>query len=167
MANVNHVVLSNDRDAIGASLGRVPSGCAILTATHGSQATGVLVSWFQQASFDPPMVSVALRQGRPAGSLVEKSGRFLLNLMGSNPTQMFRHFGRGFSLDEDAFAGLDCEPTEYGMLLRNCVAHLACSFIQKVTAGDHDLYLARIDRAAAPAASVSPYVHLRSSGFSY
>lgn len=159
--------LSKQREAIGTALGRIPSGCAILTVDHAGQSTGVLVSWFQQASFDPPSVSVALKRGRPAAELVEKSGRFLLNIVGSNPTAMFRHFGRGFALEEDAFAGLDTVPTEYGMLIRSCLAHLGCRFSQKVVIGDHDLYIAHIECATAPPTGEMPYIHTRNSGFSY
>lgn len=157
----------SNREAIGAGLGRIPSGCAILTVQHHGQATGVLVSWFQQASFDPPAISVALRNGRPAAQLVEASGRFLLNLVGSNPTPMFRHFGRGFGLDEDAFVGLDVEPTDYGKLIRSCLAHLGCTLTQKVPVADHGLYIAQIDWANPPLPGEMPYVHTRTNGFSY
>jgi flavin reductase (DIM6/NTAB) family NADH-FMN oxidoreductase RutF len=160
-------VLSLQREVIGAALGRIPSGCAILTVQHADQSTGVLVSWFQQASFEPPSVSVALRKGRSAAELVEQSGRFLLNILGSDPTPMFRHFGRGFSLDEDAFAGLDTVPTEYGPLIRSCMAHLGCRFSQKALVGDHDLFIARIDCATSPGTGEMPYIHTRNSGFSY
>lgn len=159
--------MSSRREAIGPALGRIPSGCAILTARHGSQSTGVLVSWFQQASFDPPAVSVALRTGRPAADLVERSGRFLLNIVESNPTPMFKHFGRGFSADEDAFAGLEVTPTYYGILIRSCIAHLGCRLTQKVNVGDHDLYVGTIEAASEMPQPVQPYVHLRSNGFSY
>ena len=159
--------LSRHRDAMGAALGRIPSGCAILTVQYGDRSTGVLVSWFQQASFDPPSVSVALRKGRPAAELVEQSGRFLLNLVGANPTPMFRHFGRGFSLEEDAFAGLDTVPTDYGTLIRSCLTHLGCTLSQKIVVGDHDLYIAQIDCATSPPTGEMPYIHTRNNGFSY
>lgn len=160
-------LLAAGRDAIGAALGRIPSGCAILTVQHGTRATGVLVSWFQQASFNPPSVSVALRKGRPVAELVEQSGKFLLNVIGSNHTPMFRHFGRGFSIDEDAFAGLDTTPTDYGRLIHDCIAHLGCSLSQRVEVGDHDLYIARIESASQPKAGQTPYLHTRANGFSY
>ena len=154
-------------ESIGAALGRVPSGCAILTVQHASRSTGVLVSWFQQASFEPPSMSVALRKGRPAVELVEQSGRFLLNVIGSNHTPMFRHFGRGFTLEEDAFSGLDTTPTPYGPLIRNCIAHLGCAVTQKVIVGDHDLYVARVECATPPTPGQLPYLHIRNNGFSY
>lgn len=160
-------ISQSNREGIGAALGRIPSGCAILTAQHGGQATGVLVSWFQQASFEPPAISVALRKGRPAAELVERSGRFLVNLVGSDSAPMFRHFGRGFLLGEDAFAGLDVEPTDYGTLIRTCLAHLGCSLTQKVLVGDHDIYVAQVDWASPPAPGEMPYIHTRNSGFNY
>lgn len=159
--------MSVERDAIGAAIGRIPSGCAILTVRHGPHATGVLVSWVQQASFDPPAISVALRKGRPAVELVEQSGRFLLNIIGANATPMFRHFGRGFGLADDAFAGLQTTPTDYGTRLNDCIAALGCKVVQKTVVGDHDLYIATVKSAIPPAAGEVPYVHLRGSGFNY
>ena len=47
-----------------AALGRVPSGLFILTARHGHRETGMLASWVQQCSFDPPQLSLCLRRGR-------------------------------------------------------------------------------------------------------
>lgn len=159
--------LINVREVIGASLGRIASGCAILTVEYAGRSTGVLVSWFQQASFEPPSVSVALRKGRPGAELVEQSGRFLLNIVSSNHTPMFRHFGRGFTLDEDAFAGLATTQTGYGRLILECMAHLGCKLIQKVVVGDHDLYIAQVESATQPSGGQTPYLHTRTNGFSY
>ncbi len=99
--------------------------------------------------------------------MVEKSGHFLLNLVGSNPTPMFRHFGRGFSLEEDAFAGLEIAVTEYGTLIKSCFAHLGCKLTQRVPVGDHDLFVGQIEHATAPLQGEMPYIHTRNSGFSY
>ena len=158
--------LSQERPVVGEALGRIASGCFILTVQDGRQSTGVLVSWVQQASFEPPMVTVCLRSGRPAGALVDASERFLLNVIGEDPKPMFRHFGKGFLLDEDAFAGLTVEPTSYGSLISGCPAHLGCRVTQKVGAGDHDLYLAEVE-AGRVDESAQPYTHLRGNGFSY
>jgi len=158
--------LNSDRDSIGAAIGRIPSGCAILTAAHAGRSTGVLVSWVQQAAFEPPSVSVCLKKGRPVEPLIQGSGRFLLNLLGQDPTAMFRHFARGFGLDEDAFAGLQTEATDFGPLLEGCIAHLGCEVTNRLSAGDHDLYVARV-AAGRAIPGATPYTHVRKSGFSY
>jgi flavin reductase (DIM6/NTAB) family NADH-FMN oxidoreductase RutF len=159
--------MSDDRSSgIAASLGRIPSGCSILTAQHGGRTSGMLVSWIQQAAFEPPAVSVCLKRGRPMIELIDASKRFLLNVIDQDPTAMFKHFGRGFSLEEDAFAGLATEPTEFGPLIKACVAQLGCKVMSRTPVGDHDLYLGEVIWGrVAPGAK--PYIHLRNSGFSY
>jgi len=155
-----------DRDNIGAAIGRIPSGCSILTVEHEGRSTGVLVSWVQQAAFEPPSVTVCLKQGRSAGELVDRSKRFLLNVIGHDPNAMFKHFGKGFSLDEDAFAGLAVRRTDFGPLLESCIAHLGCEVRDTVAVGDHHLYVAEV-RAANVTAGATPYTHLRKSGLTY
>lgn len=162
---MNPTPLSSGVDQIGAAIGRLPSGCHILTVARRGQSTGVLVSWVQQAAFDPPSISVCLRRGRPVQVLLEESGRFLLNVLGENVTEMMRHFGRGFSLEEDAFRGLDVFATPFGPGLGRCAAQLGCELSGSLPVGDHVLYVARV--AAGAADGQNPYVHLRRNGLSY
>ena len=98
--------------------------------------------------------------------MIDESGRFVLNVIDDDPTALFRHFGKGFSLEEDAFRGLDCAPSEFGVLLRQCLAQLACSVTQKTAVGDHDLYTAEVVAGGVHGAG-KPYVHIRGNGFSY
>lgn len=158
--------MEQSTENIGVALGRIPSGCSILTVEHQGRSTGVLVSWVQQAAFEPPTVTVAVKQGRPCVRLIEAAQCFMLNVIGENATPMFKHFGRGFSLDEDAFSGLAIQSTEYGPMLLDCIAHLGCRIREKVVAGDHDLYVAEV--AAGHTVGVAkPYVHIRKNGLSY
>lgn len=158
--------MKQDVEMVGAALGCIPSGCSILTVEHSGRATGLLISWLQQASFDPPSISVCIKQGRPVEALIDASKRFLVNVLGENPTEMFKHFGKGFSLEEDAFAGLDIRTTEFGPLIESCIAHLGCQVIRKVSAGDHHLYVAEVV-AGGVVDGAKPYTHLRKSGLSY
>lgn len=153
-------------EAIGRALAAIPSGCSILTCRAEAWSTGLLASWIQQASFDPPLISVAIKKGRPVEGLLERSGRFVVNVLGPEPKALLRHFARGFDLSDDAFSGLAVRPTEYGVELEEVVAHLACEVTDKLAAGDHVLYLARV-REAARREELDPYVHVRKSGLSY
>ncbi len=154
------------RDMIGAAIACIPSGCCILTVRHGDRSTGMLVSWVQQASFEPPSIVVAIKRGRPAATLIDESGRFILNVIGEDPTALFRHFGKGFAPEDNAFRGIEILLHECGVLLKESPAHLACRVTQKVTVGDHELYVAEVVEGGAHE-SFRPYVHIRNSGFSY
>jgi len=151
---------------IGKALGMIPSGCGILTVTDGDFRTGMLTSWIQQAGFDPPAVSIAVKKGRPIEPLIDRTGRFVLNLIGEDPRAMFRHFGRGFEPDEDAFAGLKISTQDGGVALEDAIAILSCRVAGKFDAGDHWLYVGRVENATTRDGARS-YVHLRKSGLTY
>jgi len=158
--------VNSDSTNIAAALGRIPSGCSILTAQSAGRATGMLVSWVQQASFDPPALTVCMKPDRPITTLIEASGRFVLNLIGEDPTALFKQFGKGFSLEENAFGGIDVNDTEFGPAIKIAIAHLGCKVLDRFSAGDHDIFLAEI-KAASATDDARPYVHIRKSGFSY
>ncbi len=153
-------------DPIAEVLGRLPSGCSILTAGPQGRSTGMLASWIQQASFEPLLLTVAVKRGRPLEALVEDSGRFVVNILGSDPKEMFRHFGKGFGPDEPAFEGLACRATEFGTILDDALGFLECMVQFRMEVGDHWLYVAEPVSGGAGAES-EPYVHIRKSGRSY
>ena len=159
-------VMKTDRNSLGAAVGRIPSGCSILTARDGARRSGMLASWVQQASFEPLAVSVCIKKGRPIAELVHATNCFLLNVVGEDPTLMFKHFGKGFSLEQDAFQGIETEATEFGPAIKRCIAFLGCAVLDRVSAGDHDLFIAEV-QAAEVRDRARPYVHVRNSGLSY
>lgn len=160
--------MKEDRNDIGSAIGRIPSGCSILTVQHGDCSTGMLVSWVQQAAFDPPSVTVCVKGGRPALEVIDAAECFVLNVIGEDPGAWFKHFGKGFAIDEDAFLGLKVEQTEFGPLLTDCIANLGCRVRDKLTIGDHELYAAEVVSARAPSSPpAAPHVHIRKSGLSY
>ena len=119
----------NDQDMqqLAAALGRIPSGLFVLTATDGTRTTGVLVSWVQQCSFDPPRVTVCVRQGRDLLDWLGVGSAFTINLLGQGQKHFIGHFGKGFSLHEDAFAGLNVErPDGEAPILTDALGHLRC-----------------------------------------
>jgi len=158
--------MNDSKESLGAAVAKIPSGCSILTVDCDGRRTGVLVSWIQQASFEPLRITVCVKHGRPVGALIDAEPRFLINVIGEDASSLFQHFGKGFSLEEDAFAGVEFEESPFGPMLAEGIAHLGCSAVQRIDAGDHDVYLAEVHSASAADAS-KPYVHLRKSGFSY
>lgn len=160
------IMLSAERESIGVAIGKIASGCFVLTTRHRNVSHGLLVSWVQQASFQPPMITVCIKQGRPAVDLVRGSGRFVLNVIGSDPAPLFKHFAKGFAAEEDSFAGISVEDSEFGPVITSCVAHLGCTLRQWIEAGDHDIAVAEVITGAVRTAD-RPYSHVRKNGFSY
>jgi flavin reductase (DIM6/NTAB) family NADH-FMN oxidoreductase RutF len=148
------------------ALALIPSGCSIITAGRGESATGMLASWVQQASFDPPHVTVSVKEGRPIQAIIAESGRFVLNLLGEDPGAMFKHFGAGFGPGEPAFEGLEIDENQWGVELLAAAGTLSCEVRSSVTAADHVVYVAQVCSTTV-ADNQKPYVHIRKSGLSY
>ena len=152
---------------LATALGRIPSGVSILTARRGEQATGMLASWVQQCAFEPPHVSVGIKQGRPMNSWLTIGSHFVLNLLAEPQKKFVAHFGRGFALEVPAFEGLELSASAHDQpILSQALAFLECEVTNRVPVGDHDLILARVVTGVMQG-SDEPMIHLRKSGFRY
>ncbi|HWE40842.1 MAG TPA: flavin reductase family protein [Isosphaeraceae bacterium] len=153
---------------LGQALGRLPSGLFIFTSRHHDRAGGLLASWVQQAGFDPPMLTVALRHDRPLTAWVAESGAFALSQLADGQKHLIRHFARGFRPDDDPFAGLAVrDDARGGPVLAEALAFLDLEVAGALDGGDHRIVLARVVGGAVFAPDAEPMVHVRRNGFHY
>jgi flavin reductase (DIM6/NTAB) family NADH-FMN oxidoreductase RutF len=152
---------------LASALGRIPSGIFVLTVAQGSVETGMLASWVQQCSFEPPQLSVAIRPNREIVQLLSTGVTFTLNILESSQTDMIVHFGRGFALGQDAFTNLDVRRTpSKGPVLSEALGYLECEVVGRFPAGDHDIFLSRV-LAGELLDEGQPMVHIRKNGLHY
>ena len=152
---------------LASALGRIPSGVFILTVTQGSIETGLLASWVQQCAFKPPTISFVIQRGRPIADLLPAGAEFTLNILEAAQTDMIAHFGKGFTLQDDAFRGLDIQrDSPHGPVLTESLAYLHAKVLNRIAVGDHDLYLAEVT-AGALLDEGQPMVHVRKNGLHY
>jgi flavin reductase (DIM6/NTAB) family NADH-FMN oxidoreductase RutF len=152
---------------LAAALGRIPSGLFVLTCARDGVETGMLASWVQQCSFEPPQLSLAIRPEREIVSLLVEGAAFVLNILEAAQTDMIVHFGRGFTLTQDAFAGLEVQrDSGKPPVLADALAYLECEVVGRVPAGDHHLILGRV-LAGALLDEGQPMVHVRKNGMHY
>jgi flavin reductase (DIM6/NTAB) family NADH-FMN oxidoreductase RutF len=151
-----------------AVLGRVPSGIFILTIGTGSRATGMLASWVMQAGFEPPTVSVAVKQGRYVCDWITAGEPFVLNLVGESQKELLKHFGKGFPPGEPAFEGLRITHCARGVpILKDAIGLMECEPIGHMDSGDHRVFLAKVVRGKMNEKDGKPMVHIRTSGARY
>ena len=168
MENAAH---SESRESIAPVLGRTPSGIFILTAADADgRETGMLASWVQQASFDPPAVTVAVNRKRYLHDWLQERPQLALNLVGESQSDLLKHFGRGFEPDEEAFEGLDVVRGVTGLpLLAMALGYLEGRVTGRIDAGDHIVYLLEIEAGGGSSSldDQRPMVHIRKNGFNY
>jgi flavin reductase (DIM6/NTAB) family NADH-FMN oxidoreductase RutF len=158
--------MREDLETLEAAVGRIVSGCSILTAVHHGRSCGACVPFVQRAALEPLMITVCLRHGRPATKLVGASGHFLLNVIGEDHADVLERFGRSDSLDEDAFVGLGVRDTGFGPLIESCIAHIGCEVKDKLVVGDHDLFVGEVVAGGAVDGAV-PYTIRHANGLTF
>ena len=162
--------MSDLKATAGPALGKIPSGLAIATAQHGAERTGFLASWFQQVSFDPPLVAVCIKAGRPIETLINASGHFVLNLLKEGDHEPLKRYGRGFEpgVDpwaEDAHALMEGEKAP---VFKDGYAYLVLKHTKTLQAGgDHDLFIGEVVGGSLQDPEAKPRTHVRKDGFGY
>src|SRR5205814_1793599 len=128
-----------------AALGRVPSGLFVLTARRGADETGMLASWVMQCSFDPPLLSLAVRKGRTLDAWLTPGDAFVVNILDDSQTDMIVFFGKGVPPAAGVLGELSLERTEDGTaILTDSLAYLECRVDRAFPTGDHDLLIGRV-----------------------
>jgi flavin reductase (DIM6/NTAB) family NADH-FMN oxidoreductase RutF len=132
--------------------------------------TGLLASWIQQASFDPPQVTVGVNKSRYLVNWLKPGTPVTINQIAKGDNTLFRHFAKGFDPDANAFEGLEVEEGSQGLpLLKASMASMEGTVSDHIEAGDHCIYLVTITNAVAhrDVAEFDPFVHVRKNGFGY
>ena len=158
-------------ESVGKALGRIPQGLWVLTAAFENRHGGVMVSWVQQASFEPPMVTVALLKGRPIVPLIHNSHAFALSQVCTDDKLTLKKFfdPEPCTLrDEDPLDGLDTARRITGApILRKALSFLDCELMRHIDVeGDHDLYVGLV-RDGGNLHDGQITVRLRENGYKY
>lgn len=154
-------------EAIGPALGRVPSGLFIVTYLAGEVEQAMLASWVQQCSFDPPMLSVAVKQGRGISDWLTEGANFVVNVVAENQTDLISHFGKGAALSElpNRQSRVRSAPGA-APILTDALAVMQCMVAGRSTPGDHHVVFGRV-LAGEIHGDAKPYVHTRKNGLKY
>lgn len=126
------------------AIGRFPTGVAVVTVPDHSAALGVhgiTVSSLTSVSLDPLLLLVSIAKKARSHDLVARSGRFALSVLARDQEDV-----------SDYYAGrpvvLEAEPLEEfagHLVVSGALSHLACSLHAAIDAGDHTVYIGRVE----------------------
>ncbi|HEV8447230.1 MAG TPA: flavin reductase family protein [Gemmatimonadaceae bacterium] len=137
-----------DSDTFRSVLGRFASGVTILTACDASGLDhGMTVSAFSSLSLDPPLVLFCVDHTASMHGLLtsDPPPSCGISILSSNQEAWSRRFA---DETEQRFDGIAYSRGERGVvLLDDSLAHLECTITQRIDAGDHTVFIARLDRA--------------------
>ncbi|HUF60464.1 MAG TPA: flavin reductase family protein [Verrucomicrobiales bacterium] len=155
-----------DRERVGAALGTISSGLYIVTGHLDGEPTGMLCSFLEQASFSPPMLTLALRADRRLAQALQESGRVGINVLGEDDQDLMRRFAN--PNNTDPFAGISVEPEPADLpRLSGALAFLAATLRGTLDAGDHRVHLLEITDGCLQNPAGRPMIRVRRNGFQY
>jgi 3-hydroxy-9,10-secoandrosta-1,3,5(10)-triene-9,17-dione monooxygenase reductase component len=145
-------------------LRRFATGVAVITTWEGERPWGTTVNSFSSVSLRPPLVLVAFDRGRRIVPALREAGRYAVNILGEEQQALSDCFAGGPAPDpadpRSELCGTEWRRGATGLpILVDAIATLECSVVDIHPAGDHDLYVARVDAAAASAAAPLPLLY--------
>lgn len=128
------------------------TGVAIVTTWADGvpgEPWGTTVNSFASVSLRPPLVLVAFEHNRRIVPSLRATGRYAVSMLGEESQALSDCFaGAPVSPNRDAFCGASWHEGETGLpILDGAIASLECTVVDVHPAGDHDLYIARVDAA--------------------
>ena len=148
-------------------MGNFTTGVSVVTAL-GPDATpsGITVNALSSVSLDPPLVMVALDRRRFITPIVRDAGRYAVNILGEEQQALSDCFANAPTAadrpDRAAFCGAVWHAGSTGLpILEGAIAWLECSVVERFSAGDHDLFIGRVEAMGRAPGSGSPLLYFR------
>ena len=122
-------------------LGRFASGVTVVTVNNDeNQVHGITVSAFISVSMDPMLVLVSIGKEARAHSMLEAANNFGVSILSSKQAGISNHFANWGEKTEPEFEDLGKV-----QVIKGASAQLHCSKYNQYDAGDHSLFIAKVE----------------------
>jgi 3-hydroxy-9,10-secoandrosta-1,3,5(10)-triene-9,17-dione monooxygenase reductase component len=144
-------------------MGHFVTGVTVVTALEGDRPFGITVNALSSVSLEPPLVMIALDRRRFLTPIVRLSGRYGVNILSEDQQALSDCFaGAPVEPGREAFCGASWHPGETGVpLLDGAIATLECTVVETFSAGDHDLFIGRVEALANETRHPMPLLYYR------
>lgn len=134
-----------ERLALRAALGRYATGVTIITCRGPDGArVGLTANSFSALSLDPPLVLWSLRQASSSLAPFAAAAGFAVNVLAEDQAELSRRFASSVA---DKFHQGDWTDGAHGApVLAGCTAVFECTLTHQQPAGDHVLFIGRVQR---------------------
>ena len=118
---------------------------AIVSSGKGTNAVGATVTWFTQSSFEPPLVTMAVKADSRLYDVISNNKNLVISLVSKNDKGLAGAFFKPGSWDGKTFGGFPAKAHELGgAILDSSPAWLACEVKTIVEVGDHHIIVSQV-----------------------
>jgi len=147
------------------ALRMISYGVYVITSKYADQYCASTITWVSQASFEPPMISICLKNKSNSYQIVKKREEFLLHLLGEDQKNMAKSFIQSIRINNELLNDQEYTMHEDLPLITNVPAFIHCRVSEIVEIGDHPLFLSEVIDAVI-LSDTNP-LELRQTGWIY
>jgi len=145
-----------------------PYGLYAVTVKDGAEAHGMTANWVTQASFDPPMVAVAVENESKTIGLIRDARHFAVNLFQQGQRELAAKLGRTSAQAAHKLKGVGTKPAPASgaPIVTEALGWVECRLVATLPAGDHTLVLGEVLDAGVEHADAAALT-IQDTGFHY
>lgn len=130
--------------ALRRTLGMFATGVTVITTSHGDQLHGMTANAFMSASLNPPLVLISVDRRARMCDMLHQGSRYGVSILAEEQSGLSDHFaGRAEEgAPEPVFEMVNETP-----LVEGALAHFVAVVDRSYYAGDHSLFLGRLEYA--------------------
>lgn len=108
-------------------------------------------NWVTQASFEPPMLAVAIENDSKSLPMIRDARGFVVNVLGSGQRDLAARLGRSSRKVPAKLVGVPTRPAPAtgAPILTDALGWLECRLVASMPAGDHTVVLGEVVEAGA------------------
>ena len=129
---------------------RHPTGVVVVTVDLEGEQLGLTVASLVSVALEPPLVAISIAQQAALHELLRGAGGFAVSLLGADQLELAQHFARGVP-PIAIWHGIEKRDSPRGPLLAGALGWLECELAAEHEAGDHTLFVGRVERVEAGA----------------
>ncbi len=136
-----------DSKTLRNALAQFATGVTVVTAaSEKGDAFGITVNSFASASLQPPLIVWCLDRMSSQFDLFEAAEGFVVNVLSESQRDLCDQYAtkNRASVPVETFE----RHSQYGPIITDCLAAFACSVEHRYDAGDHKIYVGRIEELA-------------------
>lgn len=148
----------------------IPSGLfvTVVNDSNTGKVDGFLASWVQQVSFEPLLISIAMKPERNIHDLILDGKTFSLNVVGEKNKDFMKYFWSGYDVSKNPFDSLSfTKGPGSAVLINDAKSVMICKSIKTSTPGDHTLVIAEVTHSFEQDEATQTFIHRRTDGLDY
>jgi flavin reductase (DIM6/NTAB) family NADH-FMN oxidoreductase RutF len=124
-------------------------GLYALTVKRDVDEHGITANWVSQASFDPPMVVVAVESRSKMIEMIRDAHHFAINVLHEGQRDLAEKLGRAAAGASQKLKGMKTKPAPASgaPVLADALGWVECRVVATLPSGDHTLVLGEVVEA--------------------